>query len=90
MNSLTASEFLVLDELYFVSSYHEILERITMDEPLFRSALTGLLEKGFIVQMKYDDDHNDFEKLEQPDLTSLERSSFVATREGLLIHNSRN
>lgn len=90
MNSLTESEFLVLDELYFVSSYHDILEHINMDVAIFKTTLMSLLEKGFAVQMKYNVTHNDFEKLERPDQTCLEHSSFVATREGLLIHNSRS
>ncbi|MEO6168290.1 MAG: hypothetical protein ABIO46_11770 [Chitinophagales bacterium] len=90
MSTLTESEFLVLDELYFVTSYQEILQEVRMDENSLRSTLISLLEKGFVVQLKYNESMKDFEKLEKPDLPILQHSSYVASRQGLLIHNSRN
>ena len=50
----------------------------------------GLLNKGFIMQMQYNDNMKDYLKLEQPDFSSIERSAFVASREGLKVHNSRS
>ena len=90
MSSLSDLEFLILDEVYFVSSYVTILQNTGSNEEEFRTVLIELLEKGFIAQMKYEEALQDFERLEQPDLFSLERSSFVATKEGLKVHNSRN
>ncbi|MBK9732407.1 MAG: hypothetical protein IPO83_14220 [Chitinophagaceae bacterium] len=89
MEALTENEFLLLDELYFVTSFGEVLQELAIDKDLFLSTLTGLLAKGFVIQLNYNDVIKDFEKLEKPDLAFLESSSFVASREGLLIHNSR-
>jgi hypothetical protein len=90
MNQLTDLEFLILDEVYFVTSYSTILQNIGSGAEEFRKTLIGLLEKQLVSQMKYNNDLKDFDKLESPDLSALSESSFVATRQGLLIHNSRN
>ena len=90
MSSLSDIEFLVLDEVYFVSSFQTILQNTGYNEEQLRKTLADLLEKGFIAQMKYNEELKDYEKLDQPDLFTISHSSFVATREGLAIHNSRN
>ena len=90
MSALSDLEFLILDELYFISSYNTVLQNVGYDEEIFRSALISLLEKGWISQMKYDSGRNDFERFDEADSTSISKSYFVATKQGLLIHNSRN
>ena len=90
MNALTELEFLILDEVYFVSSYHTILKNLGCEEEQFRKTLINLLEKAWIAQLKYNEEKKDFEKLDAYEISFLEASSFVATKEGLLIHNSRN
>lgn len=90
MPTLTASEYRLLDELYFVTTYRELVEQLSMEESEVQTTLMGLLNKGFIMQMQYNDNMKDYLKLEQPDFLSIERSSFVASREGLKVHNSRS
>lgn len=89
MNALTENEFLILDELYFVTSYQEVLQQLSMDAEVFHKTLISLLEKGFVIQLKYNASIKDFERLEQAEHATLEISSYVASRQGLLIHNSR-
>lgn len=90
MNELNDLEFRILDEAYFVSSYQTILQNVGSGEEIFQPALMALLQRGFISQMKYNAAMNDFERLDQPESNTLKESSFVATRQGLLIHNSSN
>lgn len=90
MSELSDLEFRILDEVYFVSSYETILENVGVDKDLFQAGLVGLLEKDLITQMKYNQSLKDFEKFEIPDISLITTSCFVATRKGLLIHNSRN
>ena len=86
---LSELEYLILDELYFVSSYQEILNNVGCEGELFKVVITGLLEKGLAVQMTYNTDLKDFIKLDHADRNLLEHSHFVATRQGLIVHNSR-
>lgn len=90
MPTLTASEYRLLDELYFVTTYRELVEQLSMEESEVQTTLMGLLNKGFVLQMQYNDNMKDYLKLEQPDFLSIERSAFVASREGLKVHNSRS
>lgn len=90
MSGLSDMEFRVLDELYFVTAYHELLELTALEEGQFRETLLGLIDQGLVHQMRYNATINDFERLEQPDRASCLQSSFVASRQGLLIHNMRS
>jgi hypothetical protein len=88
MNSLTDLEYRILDELYFVSSFQTLLDNLNEEKNLVFNSLKNLLENGLVIQMKYGEGRE--RKLEIADLTTLEQSHFVASRKGLLIHNSRN
>ena len=88
MNSLTDLEYRILDELYFVSSFQTLLENFDEEKSLVFDSLKNLLENGLVIQMKYEGGRE--RKLEATDLTTLEHSHFVASKKGLLIHNSRN
>jgi len=88
MNSLTDLEYRVLDELYFVSSFQNLLDNLVEEKSLIVDALKNLLRNGLVTQVKMESGRE--EKLETPDFTTLEESYFVASKKGLLIHNSRN
>ena len=90
MNGLNDTEFRVLDELYFVTTHHELLELTNLDEETLNETLLELATRGLVNQMMYNDALNDFEKLEYPERSSFSRSGFVASRQGLLIHNRRS
>jgi hypothetical protein len=86
---MTDLQFQILDECYFVSSYQNILDNIDCDESAFKESLANLLGNQLIAQLKFDSSTKDYDRLSIPDLNSLENSFFVATKEGLLRHNSR-
>lgn len=90
MHALTVAEFRLMDELYFVTTYRQLLQQLAMEEAEIQAALTSLLNKGFVIQMHYSDSMKDYLKLEQPEFSSIERSAFVASRQGLMVHNSRS
>lgn len=90
MSGLTDDEFRVLDELYFVISYSELQGMVAMPQALLHATLSGLLDRELIVQMRYLEELKDFEKLVYPDPLTFKQSSFVASRKGLLVHNSRS
>ena len=88
MTAITDLEFRILDELYFVSSYQNIIENVEADPSLVLEALLRLLQAGLVSQIKLIEGTE--EKLDTPDLSLLEQSFFVASKNGLLIHNTRS
>ncbi len=88
MNSLTDLEYRILDELYFVSSFQNILDNLREENKPVVDALKNLLMNNLVTQVKMEAGRE--EKLEAPDFATLEHSYFVASKKGLLIHNSRN
>ena len=88
MNSLTDLEYRILDELYFVSSFPNLLNNVSGEKKSVVESLQHLLENELVTQIKPDGGTE--EKLEVPDFSTLEQSYFVASKKGLLIHNSRN
>jgi hypothetical protein len=88
MNALTDLEYRILDELYFISSYQTLVENLSEEKENIRQAIENMLVNGWIIQIKYE--HENEKKLEMPDFSALEQSYFVASKKGLLIHNSRN
>jgi len=88
MNSLTDLEYRVLDELYFVSSFQNLQDNLVEEKSLVINALKNLLENNLVTQVKMEAGKE--EKLDVPDPASIEHSYFVASKKGLLIHNSRN
>lgn len=75
--------FEVLDELYFVTPYHALLEAVAMDEEVLRDTLIDLASKGWIVIYSSMD-----EEAEEYNLEDNWRSYFyLASKQGLFAHN---
>lgn len=83
---MTDDEFDVLDELYFVQSFQELIGLTGMESLKLRSILSVLYEKGWIRIFNGID--NEVPK-EQVDLTlKAEDYIFLASKEGLMAHNT--
>ena len=89
MNELTDLEFRIIDELYFVTSFSDLTYALAEGQSSLTEGLRTLLEKELITQLVFEQELKDYRKLEKPDFDTLEHSYFVASRKGLLIHNSR-
>lgn len=89
MSDLTDSEYSILDELYFVTSFAALHQALPMDKRELIQGLVSLLDRELVMQLIFDPLVNDFEKLDVPEPAMLEQSSFVASKKGLLLHNSR-
>lgn len=82
---MTNDESLIIDELYFVTSYQELLGNTGLEEELFNNLLHQLVKVGYVQQLHYNG--TDFEKMDQPDVNALEEYSYLATKKALLAHN---
>ncbi|GDX53467.1 hypothetical protein LBMAG27_25140 [Bacteroidota bacterium] len=86
MNEL---EFQIMDEVYFLCSFQQLLQVFGCNDEKLSDSLVELLKKDFIQQLVFDDDEKDYLKLELPDFSRIKSASYVATKKGLLEHNSR-
>lgn len=89
MMTLSETEYRVLDELYFLTSYAELLHQTLLQDDILQITLLTLLHKELITQHRYDSHTGQFELLDLPEPENLPSSGFVASRKGLLLHNSR-
>lgn len=77
-----------MDELYFLSSFGQIMTNTGAGSDELKEAILHLLQQDFIQQHLYSETLHDFEKMEFYDEAKLETASYVATRKGLLAHNT--
>ncbi|NJO00737.1 MAG: hypothetical protein HC880_02750 [Bacteroidia bacterium] len=85
---MTDLEFDILDELYFVQSFTYIQSQVGTEEATLKAGLAILLEKGWIRCFK---SHQD-EVVTEDELdfsTHYQDYYYLATKEGLLAHNTR-
>ncbi len=84
---MTNHEFDVLDELYFVTSFQVLKEHVSLSEPELKQTLGQLLEKQWVKCFK-----SASEELLSNEV-NFERDYkhyfYLATKTGLLAHNSR-
>lgn len=90
MSTFNQLEFEVMDELYLLSSFQQIKEATGAPAADLKNVLLSLLQNNYIRQMVYSKSLNDYEPMEIYDESKLESSSYVATKKGLLAHNSND
>ena len=79
-------EYDILDELYFVQSFHELNEKLQWEDYALRDTLRNLLDKGWIrcyasPKEEIPDNELDFE-------IQYRNYYYIASKDGLLAHNS--
>lgn len=81
------NEFDILDELYFVTSYADLRSALALPEEQLQIGLEELVRQGY-AKMYYPDP--DTEKEYDPVTfgSQCHTYSFLATKSGLLMHNS--
>jgi DNA-binding MarR family transcriptional regulator len=79
-------EFEVLDELYFVIPFEELLQKMDLDSSGLSDVLYSLCRKGWIRIYKTPDDELDADQVE---LSKFQDYFFLASKEGLFAHNTQ-
>ncbi len=83
---MTDEEFDVLDELYFVISYNDLVRALVIDETKLVEVLNSLHQRDFIKVLSNADDEVDDNDV---DLAQKANTYFyLITKKGLLAHNS--
>ncbi|MGB3585633.1 MAG: transporter [Tunicatimonas sp.] len=84
---MTDQEFDVLDELYFVIPFEELLEAVDMEEAELYSILKELLKKKWVKCYR---DHSEELLPHEVEIDhQYKEYSYLATKIGLLAHNGR-
>jgi DNA-binding MarR family transcriptional regulator len=87
LNEMTDTEFDVLDELYFVQSYGALHGHLQISEEALRETLVQLVRKGWVKVLRSHDE--EVESQEAHRVEGYANYYFLATKAGLLAHNSR-
>jgi len=84
---MTNLEFEVLDQLYFVESFSKVKEELALEEELLKNTLKEMIEKGWVKCFldHYTEVVMDTKQFEE----KYTLYQYLATKEGLLAHNSR-
>lgn len=86
MNLMSDIEFDILDELYFIISFHDLLQKLQIEESVLKVELEKMYLKGWLRIME--------KKTENPvdNLDSFNKNykfyNYLASKEGLFAHNS--
>lgn len=81
-------EFDIIEECYFVIGYEDLKQEVMQEDQVLQKGLVALLQKGHLQQMYFDRDAGDYIKKEEVDLAHLADYSYLASKEGLLAHNT--
>ncbi len=84
---MTDQEFDVLDELYFVQSFEEVMEASGLDSATLRQVLEDMQEKGWIRVMSSRSDNDQDGEINIRG--HYDKYFYLATKSGLMAHNSR-
>ncbi|MCU0438438.1 MAG: transporter [Raineya sp.] len=84
---MTNLEFEVLDQLYFVESFQKIQQELSLEELTLKEVLKDMIEKGWVkcFSDRYTEVIMDTKLFEE----KYTLYQYLATKEGLLAHNSR-
>ena len=85
---MTELEFEILDELYFVTSYHDLGTSLILSDEELCTSLKDLLRRGYI-KVYYPDQDTEIPFEEKHFSKHYQDYFFLATKAGLIVHNSR-
>ncbi|MFD3003541.1 hypothetical protein ACFS7Z_24500 [Pontibacter toksunensis] len=84
---MTDNEFDVLDELYFVVSYPDLRSTLSLTDEELCTALQSLIRRGY-VKILYPDQDTEHDYEEATFGQHCQDYYFLATKAGLVVHNS--
>lgn len=84
---MTDLEFDILDEIYFLTSFDDILSNLGMPEDVLKKELEKLIEKGWVKCL--DQSMEDVILYSKNTIINFRLYNYLASKEGLLAHNSK-
>lgn len=85
--ALNELQFDIIDCLYFVEPYTNILEDVGKPEPVMRDELRTLIDRGYVNVLVFDETKGDYNKTVIFDSDNMQDYFYLASKDGLLKHN---
>lgn len=85
---MTETEYDIIDELYFVTPYQQISQALGLTDAALGQGLRDLVTQGY-VKCFYPDPDTEVEFTPARFAQDHQRYYFLATKAGLMAHNSR-
>lgn len=86
---LTDIEYDVLNALYFVEPFQNILDECKASEPVVADVLKQLIHRKYVTPMQFDEEKQEYIRTFFYDADNMRAYHYLATKEGLMAHNSR-
>ena len=86
---LTDIEYSILNSVYFVEPFENILKECDEKEPVVADVLKQLIHKKYIIPMKWDDEKSEFIRSFIYDTDDMRAYHYLATKEGMIAHNTK-
>ncbi|MEM6263575.1 MAG: hypothetical protein AAGI38_13770 [Bacteroidota bacterium] len=87
MEELNEVQFQILDSVYFVEPFDNILQEVDHPMPVVRDELRTMIDKGWIQVMEFVEERGDYRRTPIFDTDNMQDYAYLATKEGLLRHN---
>lgn len=86
-NELSDLQFEILDNIYFVEPYQNILNDIDLPEPVIRAELRKMIGTGLVNVLEFNEEKGDYQKTRIYDTDNMQKYAYLASKDGLLKHN---
>jgi len=86
---LTEIDYDILNSIYFVEPFDKILEEVNYPPNVVADCLKSLISKKYVVALLWDDTKQDYVRSFMYDSDNMNAYSYLATKDGLLAHNSQ-
>lgn len=86
---LTDIEYDILNAIYFVEPFQNILEECNAPEAIVADVLKQLIHKKYVTPMLFDEDKQEYVRSFFYDSDNMRAYSYLATKDGLMAHNTR-
>ncbi|GAB1449612.1 MAG: hypothetical protein LCH37_12060 [Bacteroidetes bacterium] len=86
---LSELEWDILNCLYFVEPFSTLLEETGYPAPIVADGLKTLIHRKMVVPMRFDETKQEYLRTFYYDADNMDAYSYLATKEGLMAHNSR-
>lgn len=88
-DQLSDIEYDILNAIYFVEPFQNILDECKAPEKIVADVLKQLIAKKYVTPMQFDEQKQEYIRTYFYDSDDMHAYHYLATKEGLMIHNSR-
>ena len=86
---LSDIEYDILNAIYFVEPFQNILDECKAPENIVADVLKQLIAKKYVSPMQFNEEKQEYIRTYFYDSDDMRAYHYLATKEGLMIHNSR-